>query len=91
MRKTLSLLAATAGKLASLSVSAQDMSLLSGDAVHFRENYESNGAPWFNHDRSQTVASLDRIRKLLANTKGTLIIQHDARDIQKLPAFPAAR
>jgi hypothetical protein len=32
---------------------------------------------------------MDRIRKLLANTKGTLIIQHDARDIQKLPAFPA--
>lgn len=64
--------------------------ILSGDAVHFRENYESNGVPWFNHDRSQTVASIERIKKLLANTKGTLIIQHDARDIGKLPAFPAA-
>jgi len=63
--------------------------ILSGDAVHFRENYETNGVPWFNFDRSQTLASMDRIRKLLANTKGTLIIQHDARDIQKLPAFPA--
>lgn len=63
--------------------------ILSGDAVHFRENYESNGVPWFNHDRAQTLASLDRIRKLLANTKGTLIIQHDARDVDKLPAFPA--
>jgi len=63
--------------------------ILSGDAVHFRENYESNGVPWFNYDRSQTVASIDRIKKLLTNTKGTLIIQHDARDIEKLPAFPA--
>jgi glyoxylase-like metal-dependent hydrolase (beta-lactamase superfamily II) len=63
--------------------------ILSGDAIHFRENYETNGVPWFNFDRSQTLASMDRIRKLLANTKGTLIIQHDARDIQKLPAFPA--
>lgn len=64
--------------------------ILSGDAVHFRENYESNGVAWFNHDRSQTLASMARIKKLLANTKGTLIIQHDARDVLKLPAFPAA-
>jgi N-acyl homoserine lactone hydrolase len=63
--------------------------ILSGDAVHFRENYESTGVPWFNYDRAQTVASIERIKKLLANTKGTLIIQHDARDIEKLPAFPA--
>jgi len=62
--------------------------ILSGDAVHFRENYESNGVPWFNFDRAQTIASLDRIRRILANTKGTLIIQHDARDVAKLPAFP---
>jgi glyoxylase-like metal-dependent hydrolase (beta-lactamase superfamily II) len=64
--------------------------IIAGDAVHFRENYESTGVPWFNYDRAQTVASIERIKKLLANTKGTLIIQHDARDIQKLPAFPAA-
>jgi N-acyl homoserine lactone hydrolase len=64
--------------------------IIAGDAVHFRENYESTGVPWFNYDRAQTVASIDRIKKLLANTKGTLIIQHDARDIAKLPAFPAA-
>ena len=60
------------------------------DKVTPRETHESNGVPWFNYDRAQTLASMDRIRKLLANTKGTLIIQHDARDIQKLPAFPAA-
>jgi len=64
--------------------------ILSGDAVHFRENYESNGVPWFNHDRSQTIASMERMKQILANTKGTLIIQHDARDVDKLPAFPAA-
>jgi glyoxylase-like metal-dependent hydrolase (beta-lactamase superfamily II) len=64
--------------------------ILSGDAVHFRENYDTNGVPWFNHDRAQTLASIDRMKKILANTKGTLIIQHDARDIDKLPKFPAA-
>lgn len=64
--------------------------ILSGDAVHFRENYESNGAPWFNYDRAQTVASIERIKGIVKNLKATLIIQHDARDIDKLPKFPAA-
>ena len=64
--------------------------LLSGDLMHFRENYESNGVPAFNTDRSQTLASLDRAKKIAQGTKATVIIQHDARDIDKLPAFPAA-
>ena len=64
--------------------------ILSGDAVHFRENYDSFGVPAFNFDRAQTVASIERIKKIAANLKATVIIQHDARDIDKLPAFPAA-
>ena len=64
--------------------------ILSGDFVHFRENYETVGAPWFNFDRAQTLASIDRVKKLEANLKGKVIIQHDARDVSKLPAFPAA-
>ena len=64
--------------------------LLSGDAAHFRENYESNGVPAFNYDRAQTVASLERMKKVAANLNATVIIQHDLRDIGKLPAFPAA-
>jgi glyoxylase-like metal-dependent hydrolase (beta-lactamase superfamily II) len=63
--------------------------ILSGDAVHFRENYDSNGVPWFNYDRAQTVASIERIKGLVKNLKATLIIQHDARDVGKLPKFPA--
>jgi len=64
--------------------------ILSGDAVHFRENYESVGVPAFNYDRAQTIASIERIKKLVATFKANLIIQHDARDVDKLPAFPAA-
>ena len=64
--------------------------LISGDAAHFHENYESNGVPSFNVNRGDTIASLDRIKKIAANLKATVIIQHDARDIDKLPAFPAA-
>jgi glyoxylase-like metal-dependent hydrolase (beta-lactamase superfamily II) len=63
--------------------------ILSGDAVHFRENYDSSGVPWFNYDRAQTVASIERLKKIASNLKATVIIQHDARDIEKLPVFPA--
>jgi len=64
--------------------------LLSGDLMHFHENYDTNGVPTFNTDRAQTLASLDRVKKIAAGTKATIIIQHDSRDIDKLPAFPAA-
>ena len=58
--------------------------------MHFRENYDTDGVPGFNYDRAQTLASMERIKKIVANLKATLIIQHDARDIEKLPAFPAS-
>jgi glyoxylase-like metal-dependent hydrolase (beta-lactamase superfamily II) len=64
--------------------------LVSGDLMHFRENYDTNGVPSFNTDRSQTLASLDRAKKIVAGTKATVVIQHDARDLDKLPVFPAA-
>jgi N-acyl homoserine lactone hydrolase len=63
---------------------------ISGDLMHFRENYETNGVPWFNFDRAETLASLDRAKKIVANTKAMVIIQHDARDVDKLPVFPAS-
>jgi len=64
--------------------------LLTGDLAHFHENYENSGVPSFNVSRADTVASLDRFKKIAANLKATVIIQHDARYISKLPAFPAA-
>ena len=64
--------------------------LITGDLAHFRENYEGNGVPTFNTDRAATLASLDRFKKIAANLQATVIIQHDARDVGKLPAFPGA-
>jgi N-acyl homoserine lactone hydrolase len=63
--------------------------IITGDAVHFRENWDSDGVPTPNYDRAQTVASIDRLKKIAANLKATVIIQHDARDVEKLPTFPA--
>jgi glyoxylase-like metal-dependent hydrolase (beta-lactamase superfamily II) len=64
--------------------------LLTGDLAHFRENYDNGGVPSFNSNRAETVASIDRFKKIASNLKATVIIQHDARDVGKLPAFPAA-
>jgi N-acyl homoserine lactone hydrolase len=75
-----------------LVVKLKDMGpvILSGDMAHFRENYDQDGVPSFNTDRSQTIASIERIKQIAKNLKATVIVQHDARDVSKLPAFPAA-
>jgi N-acyl homoserine lactone hydrolase len=64
--------------------------LLSGDLAHFRENYDHNVVAGFNSNRADTLASIDRVKQIAANLKATLIVQHDPRDVDKLPAFPAS-
>ena len=75
----------------SLLVKLRDMGnvLITGDVAHFRENLEGNGVPTFNTDRAASLASLDRFRMIAANLHATVIVQHDERDVGKLPAFPA--
>lgn len=63
--------------------------LLTGDVTHFHENYRSDGVPTWNTNRADSLASLDRFRKLAKNLAATVIIQHDPRDVAKLPVFPA--
>jgi len=64
--------------------------LLSGDQAHFQENYDSEGVPTFNTNRADTLASFGRFKALAKNLKATVIIQHEPRDVAKLPAFPKA-
>jgi glyoxylase-like metal-dependent hydrolase (beta-lactamase superfamily II) len=62
--------------------------LLSGDQYHFREQVANRGVPSFNSDRADTLASHDRFDRLAKNLGTRVIIQHEPRDIAKLPAFP---
>lgn len=62
--------------------------LLTGDVTHFHENYRTDGIPTWNSNRADSLASLDRFKKIAANLDATVIIQHDPRDIAKLPVFP---
>jgi N-acyl homoserine lactone hydrolase len=73
-----------------LLVRLQEMGpvLLSGDIVHFEEQFANHGVPPFNADRAETLASMDRLEGIAKNLKATLVVQHDADDVNKLPAFP---
>lgn len=62
--------------------------LLSGDVVHFHEQLARRGVPPFNSDRSESLASMDRLSAIARELNARLIVQHDETQIGKLPAFP---
>ncbi|QPF94685.1 N-acyl homoserine lactonase family protein [Bradyrhizobium commune] len=64
--------------------------LLSGDAVHFKSNWENRRVPVNNFNKDQTVASMQKIADTLDKEKAQLWINHDKalRDSQKMsPEF----
>lgn len=64
--------------------------LLSGDAVHFKGNWDHRRVPSINFNAEQTAASMQRIANIMARDDAQLWINHDKaqRDGQKLsPAF----
>jgi N-acyl homoserine lactone hydrolase len=63
--------------------------VLSGDAVHFKSNWENRGVPSGNTDKDQTLASMQRISDLLAKEKAQLWINHDKVQRDSLKVAPA--
>lgn len=64
--------------------------LLTGDLFHSTIARQKRAVPPFNTDRAQTLASMDRFEALAAKLGAKVVIQHEAADIAKLPAFPKA-
>jgi glyoxylase-like metal-dependent hydrolase (beta-lactamase superfamily II) len=62
--------------------------LLSGDLWHLAESRERRRIPPFNFDRTQTLASMDKVEGLVAEAGTRVVIQHEAADIAALPRFP---
>lgn len=62
--------------------------LLSGDVVHFHEQLARRGVPPFNSDRSESLASMDRLSAIAKELDARLIVQHDETHVGKLPVFP---
>jgi len=64
--------------------------LLSGDAVHFKSNWENRGIPVNNFDKDKTAASMQRMADIMVKEKAQLWINHDKAqsDNQKVaPGF----
>jgi glyoxylase-like metal-dependent hydrolase (beta-lactamase superfamily II) len=64
--------------------------LLSGDAAHFRENWDARRVPSINFNADQTRASMQRLADVIAREHAQLWINHDKaqRDTLRLaPAF----
>jgi N-acyl homoserine lactone hydrolase len=63
--------------------------ILSGDVVHLEENFEKNIVPSLNTDKAESIASMQRVRELMATYKATLFINHDKSQADKLRLIPA--
>ena len=51
--------------------------VLSGDVVHFQSNWDHRRIPWFNKDQKQSLASMEKIARVLAEQPAQLWINHD--------------
>jgi N-acyl homoserine lactone hydrolase len=63
--------------------------VLSGDAVHFKSNWENRGVPVGNTGQEQTKTSMEKIAGILAKEKATLWINHDKAQRDGLKMAPA--
>ncbi len=62
--------------------------VLSGDAVHFKNNWENRGVPVNNFSKDQTLASMQKIADRLTQDKAQLWINHDKAQRDTLKMSP---
>jgi N-acyl homoserine lactone hydrolase len=63
--------------------------VLSGDAVHFKSNWDNRRVPSINFDKDKTSASMQRIADILAKEHAQLWINHDKAQRDTLKMAPA--
>jgi N-acyl homoserine lactone hydrolase len=62
--------------------------VLSGDAVHFKSNWENRGVPVNNFSKEQTLASMQKIANRLTQDNALLWINHDKAQRDTLKMSP---
>jgi N-acyl homoserine lactone hydrolase len=62
--------------------------VLTGDAVHFKSNWDNRGVPVNNASKEQTLASMQKISETLTNEKAQLWINHDKAQRDGLKMAP---
>jgi N-acyl homoserine lactone hydrolase len=63
--------------------------VLSGDVVHLEENFEKDMVPSLNTDKAASIVSMERIRRIIADYKAQLFINHDKAESDRLKLLPA--
>jgi glyoxylase-like metal-dependent hydrolase (beta-lactamase superfamily II) len=62
--------------------------VLSGDAVHFKGNWDNRGVPAINFNKEQSLASMQKISETLTKEKAQLWINHDKAQRDGLKMSP---
>ncbi|HKO73518.1 MAG TPA: N-acyl homoserine lactonase family protein [Bradyrhizobium sp.] len=62
--------------------------VLSGDAAHFKENWDNRRVPAINFDKEKTLASMQKISDTLTKEKAQLWINHDKAQRDTLKMAP---
>ena len=62
--------------------------MLSGDLYHFRLSRDQRRVPMFNVDKNQTLAAMDKVEALVAETGAIFWIEHDAALFETLKLAP---
>ena len=62
--------------------------VLSGDAVHFKSNWDNRRVPSINYDKDKTSTSMQRIADVLAKENAQLWINHDMAQRDTLNMAP---
>jgi N-acyl homoserine lactone hydrolase len=63
--------------------------ILSGDVAHSEESFEKDIVPSLNTDRAASIASMDRVRRMMATYQARLFINHDKEQSDTLKLLPA--
>ncbi len=63
--------------------------MLSGDVAHSKNNFEKDMVPSLNTNKAESIASMEKVRKLLAKYKAQLFINHDKSQTDTLKLLPA--
>jgi N-acyl homoserine lactone hydrolase len=63
--------------------------ILSGDVVHLEENFEKDTVPSLNTDKAASIASMERVKRMIATYKAKLFINHDKAESDALKLIPA--
>jgi len=62
--------------------------ILSGDVVHLEGNFEKNIVPALNTDKAMSIASMDKVREMIATYQAKLFINHDKAQSDMLKLLP---